>query len=339
MKKAEPLAAVTKHPTVRDVAKSANVGASTVSRFLRGLTVRRQAAGRIQAAIRDLGYTPNETARSLRGGQSRTIGIVLPKVSNTFFSAATQMMEEEARRHGWSVILLTHQDRMEQQQEHLLTLRRFRADGVLLVAAPGSKMEDIRAILPGVPVVAFDSFLSPEIDSVLLRNREAARIATEHLLSHGYERITCVGGKPEVYSIRERIAGYTDAVSAAHARPELIVAADYEQLRYMLGAAVRSKKRPGAILSLSDFATLHTLTTFDEVGVPRDQCIPLIGFDDFPYAALVDPPLTVIRQPVEKMARYALSALFRRIKGDEQEEIQEISLPGELVLRRSCGCA
>jgi LacI family transcriptional regulator len=329
---------MTKHPTVVDVARVARVGASTVSRFLRGVPVRPKAAGRIGAAIKKLGYAPDETARALRAGRSRTIGIVLPKISNVFFSEATQLMEEEARKYGSSVILLTHQDRMEQQREHLLTLRRYRADGVIIVAAPGSDMKDIRTVLPNIPMVAFDSFLSPEVDSVLLRNREAARMATEHLFSHGYRAVFCVGARPEVYSIRERVAGYTDAAHANRQQTRLIVGEDYEQLRYLLGMTLRSKRPPEAILSLSDFATLHILTTFGELGCGASRHTPMIGFDDFGYAPLMDPPLTVIRQPVEKMVRYALSALFRRIQGDGTEEVQQISLPGELIRRRSCGC-
>lgn len=329
---------MTKHPTVVDVARVARVGASTVSRFLRGVPVRPKAAERISAAVKKLGYAPDETARALRAGRSRTIGIVVPKISNVFFSEATQFMEEEARKYGSSVILLTHQDRMEQQLEHLLTLRRYRADGVIIVGAPGSDIKEIRKTLPNVPIVAFDSFLSPEVDSVLLRNREAARIATEHLLAHGYRSIFCVGARPEVYSIRERVAGYTEAIEAKRGPARLIVAQDYEQLRYQLGMTLRSKRPPEAILSLSDFATLHILTTFGELGLGADKRIPMIGFDDFGYAPLMEPPLTVIRQPVEKMVRYALSALFRRIQGEGTEEVQEISLPGELIRRRSCGC-
>ncbi len=328
---------MTKHPTVIDVARVARVGASTVSRFLRGVPVRSEAAERIGAAVKKLGYAPDETARALRAGRSRTIGIVLPKISNVFFSEATQLMEEEARRYGSSVILLTHQDRMEQQREHLLTLRRYRADGVIIVAAPGSDLKEIRKTLPNSPMVAFDSFLSPEIDSVLLRNREAAKMATEHLLSHGYRAVFCVGARPEVYSIRERVAGYTDAIQASRGKDRLIVAEDYEQLRYLLGLTLRSKRPPDAILSLSDFATLHILTTFEELGFGNKRT-PMIGFDDFGYASLMEPPLSVVRQPIEKMVRYALSALFRRIRGDGTGEVQEISLPGELIRRRSCGC-
>jgi LacI family transcriptional regulator len=329
---------MTKHPTVLDVARLAHVGASTVSRFLRGVPVRRKAGERIANAVKDLGYIPDQTARALRAGRSHTIGILLPKVSNVFFSEATQLVEEEARKQGCSVILLTHQDRIAQQQEHLLTLRRYRADGVILVATPGTLLADVRQALPDVPLVALDSYLSPEVDSVVLRNREAARMATEHLLSHGYRSIFCVGAKPKVFSFSERMAGYAEAIAAADLTPHFIVPEDYEHLHYQLGTSLRGKLPPDAVLSLSDFATLHTLTTFNEFGLTREERLPLIGFDDFGYAQLMDPPLTVIRQPIETMTRYALSALFRRIEQDGAGEVQEISLPGELIRRRSCGC-
>jgi LacI family transcriptional regulator len=327
-----------KHPTVLDVARLARVGASTVSRFLRDVPVRPEAAQRIANAVKELGYTPDQTARALRAGRSRTIGIVLPKVSNVLFSEATQLMEEEARKQGCSVILLTHQDRIAQQQEHLLTLRRYRADGVILVATPGTRLDDVRQALPHVPLVALDSYLSPEVDSVVLRNREAARMATEHLLAHGCRSVYCVGAKPQVYSIRERTAGYSDAMETAGRQPQLILPDDYEHLRFQLGASLRGKNPPDALLSLSDFATLHSLTTFNELGLATNRRPALIGFDDFGYAPLMDPPLTVIRQPIEKMVHYALNALFRRIEQEGEGEVQEISLPGELIRRRSCGC-
>jgi LacI family transcriptional regulator len=163
-------------------------------------------------------------------------------------------------------------------------------------------------------------------------------MATEHLLSHGCRAICCVGAKPQVFSISERIAGYAEAMRAAGLTPRMITPDDYEHLRYELGSSLRGKQPPDAILSLSDFATLHTLTTFNEFGLTREQRLPLIGFDDFGYAPLMDPPLTVIRQPIEKMVRYALSALFHRIEQEGEGEVQQISLPGELIRRRSCGC-
>src|SRR5450756_622851 len=126
-----------RRPTVIDVAKRAQVGASTVSRFLRGVTVRPDVAERVAKAVKILGYEPDETARALRGGRRRTIGVVLPKVSNVFFSQSVQVMEEEARKRGCAVILLTHQDRTPQQTEHLITLRRYRV--CLLYTSPSPR--------------------------------------------------------------------------------------------------------------------------------------------------------------------------------------------------------
>src|ERR1700679_4325094 len=123
-----------KRPTVIDVAKLAQVGASTVSRFLRGVRVRPKVAERVAKAVESLGYHPDEAARALRSGRSRTIGVVLPKVSNVFFSQAVQVMEEEASKRGCAVILFTHQDRSSQQQQHLQALRRYRVDGVIITA-------------------------------------------------------------------------------------------------------------------------------------------------------------------------------------------------------------
>ena len=321
-----------------DVAKLAHVGGSTVSRFLRGVQVRPGVAERIAQAVKDLGYEPDETARALRAGRSRTIGVILPKISNVFFSQAMQLIEEQVRQRGCTVILLTHQDRISHEFEHLATLKRYRADGLIMTCASGTTIESVRSVVPDLPIVAFDSFFSAEVDSVMLRNREAGKIATEHLLGHGYRRIACVTGRPEIFSFMERAAGYAEAMEAQGLAPTMITAGDYDQLRFVLGSAIRGKNRPEALLSLSDFATLNVMTTFEELGLSRQERLPLVGFDDFGFAALVDPPLTVIRQPIEKMVRYALNALFRRIDGAVAEEPQTIALPGELIIRRSCGC-
>ena len=325
-----------RRPTVIDVAKRAHVGASTVSRFLRGVAVRPEIAVRVAKAVEALGYHPDETARALRGGRSRTVGVILPKVSNVFFSQCVQVMEEEARRRGCAVILLTHQDRSAQQLEHLKTLRRYRVDGVIVTATAGTTIEEIRSVLPEVPVVAFDSLFSTEVDSVVFKNREAACIATEHLLRHGYKSVACVTGKPEVYSFRERADGYREAMANRRLKPHMITAPNYEQLRIVLAMAIRGKHRPAALLSLSDLATLTILTTLAELELTHT--IPLIGFDDFGFAPLVDPPLTVIRQPIEQMVRCAINALFRRIDGESNEAPQTIMLSGDLICRRSCGC-
>jgi LacI family transcriptional regulator len=327
-----------KRATVTDVARLARVGASTVSRFLRGVLVRPKAAERVARAVKELGYEPDESARALRSGRSRTIGVILPKVSNLFFSQSVQLIEEEARQRGCTMVLLTHEDRLAEQLAHLATLRRYRADGIILTGTHGTTVRGIRAAFPDVPVVAFDHFISSSLDAVLLDNREAARTATEHLLGHGYANVACVTGKPEVYSFAERAAGYADAMSAQGRSPWLITAANYEQLRIVLRDALESETRPAALLSLSDFATRSILALSKELGHKAADCPALLGFDDPDFAALVEPPVTVIRQPIADMVRNAMRLLFSRIDGTAPKKARTISLPGELVIRQSCGC-
>jgi LacI family transcriptional regulator len=329
---------MTRRATVTDVARLARVGGSTVSRYLRGIAVRPEIAERVSRAIRELGYEPDQTARALRIGRTHTVGVILPKVSNVFFSQVVQLIEEEIRNCGCTVILLTHQDRMAQQAEHLSTLRRYKVDGVIMTAAPGTTLKDVRACLPDVPMVALDALFSSEVDSVLLRNRDSARTAAEHLLGHGYRNVACVIAKPGIYSYQERAGGYSDAMARHNLAGNLITAPDYDKLRFALDAAMQGRSRPAALLSLSDLGTLNVLRAFDELGMKPSERLPLVGFDDFDFAPLIDPPLTVIRQPIEKMVRYALNLLFRRIDGLAPNGAQVISLPGELICRRSCGC-
>ena len=325
--------------TVTDVAELARVGASTVSRFLRGVPVRPKVAERVSHAVKKLGYEPDESARALRGGRSRTIGVILPKVTNHFFSQSVQLIEEEARQRGCTMVLLTHEDRLEELLAHMAKLRRYRADGVILTGTPSTTVRGIRTAFPDVPVVAFDHFISSSLDAVLLNNREAARMATEHLLGHGYASVACVTGKPEVYSFVERMAGYSEAMLAHGQCPWLITAANYEQLASVLRDVLKSEKRPAALLSLSDFSTRSVLTIYKELNLKAAEYLPLVGFDDPDFAALVEPPLTVIRQPIAEMVRSVMGLLFSRIDGSAPKKAQIISLHGEMVIRQSCGCS
>ena len=283
-----------KRSTVTDVARLAKVGTSSVSRFLRGVSVRPDAAARIAAAVEQLGYTPDETARALRGARTHTIGLVVPQVANGFFSHAIELMEQETRRRGWSILLMTHGEDRHQQLRNMATLARYRVDGLILAAAPHSASPEIAKALPGVPIVTFDRFISSEFDSVALRNREAARAATEHLLWHRYKSVACVSVRSGVRTFAERISGYYDAMEAASRPVRLIEAADYDQLRAAIVSSLGSRPRPAALLSLSNMVTRSILAAYNDLGESKGERPPFIGFDDFDLAALVTPSVTVM---------------------------------------------
>ena len=155
----------------------------------------------------------------------------------------------------------------------------------------------------------------------------------------GQASATTDRARPEVFSFKERAEGYRDTMTARGLGSDLIVAADYDRLRALLGDAIQSKDRPTALLSLSDFATRSILSTYIELGLKPEERMPMISFDDFDFAPLLDPPLTVMNQPIAEMVRAALSLLFSRIEGNAPKKTKRILCTAELIRRRSCGCS
>lgn len=317
----------------------AGVAPSTVSRCLReGNYVSENARRRVADAVARLKYEPNEIARSLRGSRSNSIGVIFPQITNAFFSRCIQEIEREATQQGSSVILLTHQEDPERQSRQLALLRRARTDGVILAAAPDSNMDNLRAELGHMPVVALDRTLWEGADVVMLQHRSIAREATQHLIDHGYQQIACVTTNPSIYSFRERILGYEEAMREAGLQSRLLAAPDEEMLRTALDGSFQQHRKPEALFTLSNLATFVAMKAIREIG-RRDDCdVALIGFDDVDLATLVSPALTVVVQPTERMAHDSVRILFRKINGGDAEG--EICPPfiGRLICRESCGC-
>jgi LacI family transcriptional regulator len=323
-------------PTVLDVARAAQVGASTVSRCLRGGPyVSPELHQRIMKAVHQLGYEPNEVARSLRGGRTNSIGVIFPQIANPYFSRCVQQIELEATQQGSSVILLTHQEDPERQSKQLAVLRRSRCDGVILTAAPGTDMKRLRAEVGAIPIVALDRPLWPEADVVMLQHRQAAELGTRHLLEHGWRNIACVTADPNIYSFQERIAGFKQ-VMHEHGLPTPVIGArDYGTLQGSLLDLLRRNPRIDALLSLSSMATVTAMNVIREV---QPRKIALVGFDDIDMAAHVSPPITVVVQPTEVMARESVHLLFDRIGAKTPLAVRRIEPDATLIRRNSCGC-
>jgi len=326
-------------PTVLDVAKMASVSPSTVSRCLRGGNyVSDDVLRRVTEAVRLLQYEPNDIARSLRGDRTNSVGAIFPQIANPYFSRCVQQIELEATRQGSSVILLTHQEDPERQSRQLAVLRRARTDGVILTAAPGSNMDTLKQEVGDMPIVALDRPLWDEADVIMLRHREAARQATLHLLGHGLTNIVCVTANPSIYSFRERISGYKQAMKESGQKPNVISALDYNALEEAIREALRFRPGVEAVLSLSNMATVSALKAARSPSRKRTRQLALIGFDDADLATFVIPALTVMVQPTEEMAHESVELLFNRINRNGSHAVQRILSEGRLIRRESCGC-
>jgi LacI family transcriptional regulator len=328
----------TKRPTIIDVARSAGVGASTVSRHVRGgQSVSPAVAKRIGIAIAELGYEPNALARSLRVGRSQTLGVLFPHVNNIFFGNAIHTIQNEARRSGFTVMLLMHQEDPKLQQEQLASLKRSQVDGIILVPAADTNAAQVKTLLGSIPMVCFDRPLGSSIDCVMLDNFAAGQQSTEHLLFHKHSHILSVTAPHKLFPLQSRVKGHVNAMEGAGLQVETILWRNSDQLKNDLVHAIQRKKAPvTAILSMSYSITIAILGALHDLNI-RLSDLGFVGIDELEFASFVRPSITTIAQPAERFARLAVEQLLKRTAGSTAAA-SHISLAGNMVVRASCGC-
>lgn len=329
-------------PTLHDVAKAAGVGTTTVSRVINGgHYVGPEMLARIQRVMAELGYQPSEAARSLKSDRSRTIGLIIPSITDPFFAKFAEVAEIHARREGYVVILLTSQDRAQLELEDLQIFERHRVDGLLFVP-PRSGLKTLLQNLRhlSVPVVAFDRPITGrDFSSVVSDNFAAAQSAVHHLLDHGRKRILCLGGDPSLYTIRERVKGATSALTAAGLEAFVEMdASGYSSAEAAIMKHISSEGKIDAIFGLYNQSTIFAYEVLQNRNIRIPESVSLIGFDDFALAATLRPSITVVRQSIDEIARTATRLLLNHMAG-EANSVQQIEIASSLVIRQSCGCS
>lgn len=335
------------HATLADVARKAGVGTTTVSRVINGgHRVSPRTLNRVRAVIEQLGYMPNQAARILKGERTKTIGLVIPSIADSFFSSCAEAAQEISRANDSLLIVTVTNNDPHIEMENLNVLMRHRTDGLLLAAA-NYQSETLADFLGrvSVPIVAFDRPL-PKIPSVIADNYKGSRMATEHLIGHGYKRILCLGGETTLYTLRERLRGYRHAIEES-GLPAIIDMSvkDYKSAEYAIESHLAASEPPDAIFTLKNSITIFAFETLQKLKIPVPKSVALLGFDDFELASTLRPSISVIQQPIEDLGRVAAEILFEQLlpakKGKQQparKKLDQIKLETRLVLRNSCGC-
>jgi DNA-binding LacI/PurR family transcriptional regulator len=326
-------------PTIQQVAALARVSAATVSRVLNGSTkVGEDHRRRVLAAVEQIDYRPNRLARNLRRQQAETIGVVVPDIENPHFSEAVRVVEDAAFQSGYRLLLCNTDETREKQRAYLQVLADERPLGVILSSADRAGIGLDLLFDRGIPVVAFDRLVDDDrVDAVTTDNADAARRATEHLIWLGHKRIAYVGGRQDVGTGAERLEGYIAAMRAARLTPFTLNGGFRAEIAEREVAAVlRLDERPTALVVANNLMTIGALQAIRAARLVAPADIAIITIDDPPWAALVDPPLTVVAQPVRRMAETAIRLLLERVE-HRREELSRVVLPLELRIRESCG--
>ena len=329
-----------KRPTLSDVAREAGVGTTTVSRVINGgHYVDADTMARVQAVITRLAYSPSQAARALKGEKTHSIGFIVPTLLDPFFAQLASVVQNATRKKNCVLIVLASEDEVQQETLELSTFESYRIDGLLVVPPrrQGRKfLSTLRAL--GIPTIAIDRPLEGRYSCIACNNLEASREAVMHLLQHGRKKILCFGGDPNLSTIQDRVRGYESAMHEAGLEPRIATGVENGHMQ----SAIREHfldpaKRPDAVFALYSDASVAAYEFLIDSSYQLGTDVALLGFDDFPLAGALRPPVSVMRQAIDEMGRTAVRLLFEQI-GSEFRSPQQISISADLVLRASCGC-
>lgn len=333
--------------TLKEVAERADVSISTVSRVLnRPEKVKPTTRARVQEAIAALDYQPSRIAQRLRdrAGHSELIGMVIPDIQNPFYSQVVRGAEDVAYTRGAAIILCNSDETPEREHFYFDILRGESADGVLLppsMRQTGALDVDLDDF--SMPIVCFDRRIPGDpVDTVVVDNQRGAREMTQHLIENGHRRIGLICGPESLTTSTERAEGYREALHAADLPvDESLIFMDaprqeagYERARELL----RGTSPPSALFAANNQLALGAFEYVRERGLSVPDELAIVAFDDAPWAKLLTPSLTTVRQPAYEMGRRAARLLFDRIDSPTDAPVL-VTLPPTLVIRESCGAS
>ena len=305
-----------------------------------GTTVRPATRERVLAAADRLGYRPSVLARSLRLQQTLMLGMLVPDITNPFFSSIIKGAEDAARERGYNLILCNSEDDPEREATCLHALREHQVDG-LLIASSQMADDTITALREeGYPFVLLNrATQSAEDLAVVVDNHAAAVEAIAHLAALGHRRVGHIAGPQNTTTGIDRLQGYLAGVRAYGLadEPELVVEADAFSLeagREALGVMLAGPARPTAVFAANDLIAIGMLQRLRDMGAAVPGDLSIVGFNDIPLAGLLEPALTTVRVPQLEMGAAGTRLLIDRLEGRPIGDVR-LTLPTELIVRAS----
>lgn len=323
--------------TLKDVAERTGLSISTISYVLNGKKkVRPETYEKILKATEDLDYRPNQLARSLKTHRSMTIGIIVPDITNEFFPAIIQGVDDESHRSGYNIILCTTNNDSAREEECISTLLEKDVDGLIFIGTAQS-----RAILDKriqKPVVLVDRKIGNEYPSVITDNYHGGYMATEHLVKCGKNRIALLCGPTFLHTAFERVRGYIDALrdnDLPYADSYIIncdftIEGGYQATEGLITSGIAFD----GIFAANDLIAIGAMRCLLKKGLRIPEDIAIIGYDDITMASVVIPSLTTIHQPKYEIGQQAAGHLVKMIN-EQQDELKHIVLQPSLIIRSS----
>ncbi|MFI6169250.1 LacI family DNA-binding transcriptional regulator [Nocardia sp. NPDC051052] len=328
--------------TRADVARLAGTSPALVSYVLNDgpRSVAPATRARIEAAIEQLGYRPNMSARSLRMNRGHALGMVIPDGANPFFAELSAVVEAAAFARGFPLIVGNAAGDEARERAYVSAFIDRRVEGLLAISSSWESGIADACAAADMALVAVDRIIDPaRCAHVMCDSLAGARIAVEHLISHGHRDIACLSG-PHVSTADERVAGYRQALHDAGLPESVVVRAEFGGAAgyHALDELMRGATTPTAVFVTSDLQAMGMLRAAYDANLRVPDDLAIVGFDGIEYARYTRPGLTTMVQPTRKMGELAVELLLKQIDTGSAEP-GVVSLGAELTTRGSCGCA
>jgi LacI family transcriptional regulator len=329
--------------TIRDVAKRAGVAPITVSRVMNNSGyVKPETRRRVEEAAAELHYVPNMLAHSFRSKRTNTLALVLPDITNPFWTTVARGVEDVAGAQGFSVFFCNTDENETKQSRYLAALLRRRVDGVLLAPVTNDGTTVQMLLRQNVGVVVIDRKVKNiEVDTVRGDSIGGAYQLVRHLIDLGHRQIAALSGPANLSVSQDRVAGYAQALNEAGLTidPSLVTFGDFtiESGRDRMQALLARRPRPTAIFAGNNFIAAGALTVMREAGLRTPEDISVVVFDDLPDPYVFEPKLTVAVQPAYELGQVAAQRLLQKINhpATKMNDVCDVILPVQIIIRQS----
>lgn len=320
-----------KKPGIKEVAKTAGVSPTTVSRVLndRGY-ISKETRNKVYQAMEQIGYYPNEIARALLNNRTYFIGLIVPSIISPFHGEIVENIENCLAKEHYKMLLCNSDNKIETEREYINMLKRSQVDGIIVVSH-NLYIEEYAGL--SMPVIAIDRFLGDKIKTVACDNYQVGVLATRHLLERGCRRILCIRGDSRLKMPgNDRSRAYQEIMKETGLKPmilEVPFVKTIHEKRRLIRDMLDAHPEVDGVFAGDDLLAATTLHIVREKGIPVPEKIKVIGVDGAQQTRLFLPELTTVRQPIEKIASQAVESLLDLIEGRTCED--RLDLPVELL--------
>jgi LacI family transcriptional regulator len=332
-----------KKVSISDIARKAGVSVSTVSFVMNDKAVKmrisREVIEKVENVAREMGYRPNQLARGLRTGKTRTIGLIVENISNAFFATLAKSIEDEAKRYDYKVVYCSTDNDEEKARELINLLAQRQVDGYIITPTL-NLADEICKLQAEKPVVLIDRYFPTHADipAVLVDNYDGVAKGMKFLISKGYRKIALVTIETEMAHMNDRLRAYNDVldqhdIPAADRRIEVVpYNSNHEQaLQAVTDLLADPGKGLDAVFFLTNYLGVLGIEAIKKLRIKVPEELAVLCFDDNDIFRLYTPTISVIRQPIEAIGQKAMAALIERLRHPGETGRQQIDTPVQLA--------